>query len=296
MNELPLDQVRTLLAVVDEGTFDAAAAALHVTPVGGQPAGQGPGAAHRPGAADAHQAGAADRLRRGRWSARPPARPAGAGRARRAGDERCRGADAGVDRGERGLARDLVPGRAHRGAADPVCFELRREDEAHTAALLREGAGDGGGDLLAGPGAGLLGAAAGADALPAGGGPGVRRAAAVRAARGSAGRAARDGLRPTRTTSRTPSYAGSAATGAGPLRHYVPTSEGFARGGGARARLGPGPGAAGGAAAGGGQARTAGTGPVVDVPLYWQQWKLDSPALAMVADAVTAAARRALRR
>src|SRR5690242_1113399 len=31
MDELPLDQVRTLLAVVDEGTFDAAAA-LHVTP------------------------------------------------------------------------------------------------------------------------------------------------------------------------------------------------------------------------------------------------------------------------
>ncbi|GAA3491613.1 hypothetical protein GCM10018987_56960 [Streptomyces cremeus] len=32
MEELPLDQVNTLLAVVDEGTFDAAAAALHVTP------------------------------------------------------------------------------------------------------------------------------------------------------------------------------------------------------------------------------------------------------------------------
>src|SRR5262249_19391462 len=31
MSELPLDQVRTLLAVVDEGTFDAAAAALHLT-------------------------------------------------------------------------------------------------------------------------------------------------------------------------------------------------------------------------------------------------------------------------
>lgn len=29
---LPLDHVRTLLAVVDEGTFDAAAAALHITP------------------------------------------------------------------------------------------------------------------------------------------------------------------------------------------------------------------------------------------------------------------------
>ena len=32
MSDLPLDQVRTLLAVVDEGSFDAAAAALHVTP------------------------------------------------------------------------------------------------------------------------------------------------------------------------------------------------------------------------------------------------------------------------
>jgi LysR family transcriptional regulator (chromosome initiation inhibitor) len=32
MSELPLDQVRTLLAAVDEGTFDAAAAVLHVTP------------------------------------------------------------------------------------------------------------------------------------------------------------------------------------------------------------------------------------------------------------------------
>ena len=32
MSDLPLDQVRTLLAAVDEGTFDAAAALLHVTP------------------------------------------------------------------------------------------------------------------------------------------------------------------------------------------------------------------------------------------------------------------------
>lgn len=32
MTDLPVDQVRTLLAVVDEGTFDAAASALHVTP------------------------------------------------------------------------------------------------------------------------------------------------------------------------------------------------------------------------------------------------------------------------
>ncbi len=32
----------------------------------------------------------------------------------------------------------------------------------------------------------------------------------------------------------------------------------------------------------------------VDAALYWQQWKLDSPALAAVADAVTRTAARAL--
>jgi LysR family transcriptional regulator (chromosome initiation inhibitor) len=32
MSELPLDQVRTLLSAIDEGTFDAAARVLHVTP------------------------------------------------------------------------------------------------------------------------------------------------------------------------------------------------------------------------------------------------------------------------
>ena len=45
-----------------------------------------------------------------------------------------------ADRGERGLPRHLVPARAARVPQDPpVCFELHREDEAHTTALLREG-------------------------------------------------------------------------------------------------------------------------------------------------------------
>jgi LysR family transcriptional regulator (chromosome initiation inhibitor) len=34
----------------------------------------------------------------------------------------------------------------------------------------------------------------------------------------------------------------------------------------------------------------------IDVPLYWQQWKLDSPALSAVADAVAAEAADSLRR
>jgi LysR family transcriptional regulator (chromosome initiation inhibitor) len=34
----------------------------------------------------------------------------------------------------------------------------------------------------------------------------------------------------------------------------------------------------------------------MDVALYWQQWKLDSPALAALAEAVTATAAEALRR
>ena len=33
----------------------------------------------------------------------------------------------------------------------------------------------------------------------------------------------------------------------------------------------------------------------LDLPLFWQQWKLDSPALATVAEAVTATARAFLR-
>lgn len=33
----------------------------------------------------------------------------------------------------------------------------------------------------------------------------------------------------------------------------------------------------------------------MDVPLYWQQWKLDSPVLSAVADVIAAAAAEALR-
>lgn len=74
-------------------------------------------------------------------------------------------------------------------------------------------------------------------------------------------------------------------SGAGPLRHYVPTSEGFV--------------AAVAAGLGWGMVPESQARPLpnasMDVALYWQQWKLDSPALATLAEAVTATAAQALR-
>ncbi|MER5640470.1 alpha/beta fold hydrolase [Kitasatospora sp. NPDC002227] len=82
---------------------------------------------------------------------------------------------------------------------------------------------------------------------------------------------------------------------ASPLRHYVPSSEGFADA--VCAGLGWGlvphsqaePRLRGGALVRFLPDRT------VEVPLYWQQWRMDSPALTAVADAVAAEAARALR-
>ena len=117
MTDLPLDQVRTLLAVVDEGTFDAAAAALHVTP----------SAVSQRVKALEQRTGRVLLLRtkpvRLTESGEVVVRFArqlarlGAGRARRAGPGGRRRAGAGADRGERRLAGDLVPARARPGAA-----------------------------------------------------------------------------------------------------------------------------------------------------------------------------------
>jgi LysR family transcriptional regulator (chromosome initiation inhibitor) len=82
--------------------------------------------------------------------------------------------------------------------------------------------------------------------------------------------------------------------GAGPLRHYVPASEGLVD--------------AVAAGMGWGMAPRAQADPLlrtgtlidldpdhpIDVPLFWQQWKLDSPALAAAADAVARTAAEAL--
>ncbi len=292
---MPVDQVRTLLAVVDEGTFDAAAAALHVTPSA--------------------------------VSQRVKALEQGIGRVllRRTKPVRLTESGEVVVRFARQLARLELDARAELGMAgsgEPVvlpiavnadslatwflpalgrvpaqriCFELRREDQDHTTTLLREGVV-------------MAAVTSSPDAVQ---GCSVTRLGSMRYLPvASPGYVARwlDGTPLRRAVGSVPvvlfdrhddlqdSFARALTRGrdAGPLRHYVPSSEGFAD--------------AVTAGMGWGMLPTAQAGPrlrtgelvrldpdrAVDVPLYWQQWKLDSPALAAAAHAVAEAAAGAL--
>lgn len=140
MSELPLDQVRTLLAVVDEGTFDAAANALRLTP----------------SAVSQRVKALEQRTGRVLLMRTKPVRPTESGEV--------------VVRFARQLARlehDAQTALGMSGPGEPtivpiavnsdslatwflpalrrvpeelgLCYELRREDQDHTATLLREG-------------------------------------------------------------------------------------------------------------------------------------------------------------
>jgi LysR family transcriptional regulator (chromosome initiation inhibitor) len=84
------------------------------------------------------------------------------------------------------------------------------------------------------------------------------------------------------------------AGGASTLRHAVPTSEGFVTSIVAGLGWGMVPEAQAAAPLRAGRLLSLAPRRPLDVPLYWQQWRLDSPALAAVADAVTATATEAL--
>jgi LysR family transcriptional regulator (chromosome initiation inhibitor) len=84
-------------------------------------------------------------------------------------------------------------------------------------------------------------------------------------------------------------------SGASALRHYVPTSEGFVEAVAAGLGWGLVPEPQADPLLRDGRLVGIAPGRPVDVPLYWQQWKLDSPALAQVADTVTATAAETLR-
>ncbi|WP_436735904.1 LysR family transcriptional regulator ArgP [Streptomyces sp. BBFR102] len=299
MTDLPSEQVRTLLAVVDEGTFDAAAGALHVTP----------------SAVSQRIKALEQRTGRVLLMRTKPARPTESGQAvvryarQLAALEREVRADLGTaDDGSPArlpiavnadsLATWFLPALIRVPQELPVCFELHREDEAHTATLLREGRVMAAVTSSTEPVAGCTVRPLGlARYLPSA----QPEFAARRLASGPLEESLpeapvvvfdrRDELQDAFVRELT-----GGARGASGVRHYVPTPEGFcdavAAGlgwglvpeqqalpryrSGALVRFAP-------------ERR-------LDVPLHWQQWKLDVPALALVAEAVAEAAAVALHR
>ncbi|MER5887656.1 LysR family transcriptional regulator ArgP [Streptomyces sp. NPDC001941] len=298
MEDLPLDQVRTLLAVVDEGTFDAAAAALHVTP----------------SAVSQRVKALEQRTGRVLLMRTKPVRPTESGQvvvrfARQlARLERDARAELGLD-DEQGpvrlpiavnadsLATWFLPALTRITQDPPIAFELHREDEAYTTTLLREG---------------QVMAAVTSSPDPVAGCT-VRRLGKVRylavaapefAARHRTGTLAHDLQRAPvivfdRRDDFQDAFVRSLTRGkgrAGRVRHHVPTSEGFSDA--VEAGLGWGlvPEAQAEPRLRDGVFVALAPGRPMDVPLYWQQWKLDSPALAEVARVVEEAAAAVLRR
>ncbi|MEU1853528.1 LysR family transcriptional regulator ArgP [Streptomyces sp. NPDC019990] len=297
MTDLPLDQVRTLLTVVDEGTFDAAAAALHVTP----------------SAISQRVKALEQRTGRVLLLRTKPVRPTESGEvlvrlARQVARlEHDAYAELGLSRtGEPtrvsvavnadSLATWFLPVLTRVPEELRLCFELRREDEDHTAALLSEGVV-------------MAAVTSSPDPVP---GCSVRPLGRLRylpvAAPGFAAR--RLGGEPQEALAEAPVVTFDrqddlqdgfvrrlthGRSGASALRHYVPTSEGFVAAVAAGLGWGLVPEAQAEPLLRVGRLVPLAEGRATDVPLYWQQWKLDSPALAQVAEAVTATAAQALR-
>jgi LysR family transcriptional regulator, chromosome initiation inhibitor len=294
MTELPLDQVRTLLAVVDEGTFDAAAAALHVTP----------------SAVSQRVKALEQRTGRVLLQRTKPVRPteSGAVLVRYARQLARLERDAW---GELGLSGAGEPTRVSVAVnADSLatwflpaltrvaglCFELHREDEGHTAALLREG---------------LVMAAVTTASVPV---PGctVRPLGRMRYLPVAAPELSRTRLAARPLADALPKAPvvvfdrkddfqdafvrrlgrGSASR----LRHHVPTSEGFLDAVVAGLGWGMVPEVQAAPLLADGRLVLLAPDTWMDATLHWQQWKLDSPALAALAEAVTATAAEALRR
>jgi LysR family transcriptional regulator (chromosome initiation inhibitor) len=294
MSDLPLDQVRTLLAVVDEQSFDAAAAVLHVTP----------------SAVSQRVKALEQRTGRVLLLRTKPVRLTDSGkvivRFARSLAQLEQDARAELGLGSPGtrtlsiavnadsLATWFLPALARVPEDLGICFDLQREDQDHTAALLREG---------------LVMAAVTAAPQPVQGCTSRRlgrmRYRAMAAPEFVTRRLAgaplpvclpeapvivfdrKDDLqdRFLRALTRRRSFT--------MVRHHIPASESFVDAVAAGLGWGMVPEA---------QAASRGDALVdlapdrpLDVPLHWQQWKLDSPALAAVADAVASGAKDALR-
>ncbi|MCX4595201.1 LysR family transcriptional regulator ArgP [Streptomyces sp. NBC_01549] len=301
MTDLPLDQVRTLLAVVDEGTFDAAAAALHVTPsavsqrVKSLEQRTGRVLLMRTKPVRATESGEvvvrfARRLARLERDARTELGMSEAGEPTRLS----------IAVNADSLATWFLPALTRVPRELRLCFELRREDEAHTAALLREGvvmaAVTSWPDPVAGCSVRALGrmrylAAAAPDFAGRWLGAGTDASLSELIADAPAMAFDRNddlqdefvrGLR--------------GGPGASALRHFMPTSEGFVDAVLAGLGWGMVPEVQAEPLLRAGRLVHLAQDRILDVPLYWQQWKLDFPALAAVAEAVAAVAAETLRR
>ncbi|MET9103199.1 LysR family transcriptional regulator ArgP [Streptomyces antibioticus] len=298
VSDLPLDLVRTLLAVVDEGTFDAAAAALHVTP----------------SAVSQRVKALEQRTGRVLLLRTKPVRPTESGEivvrfARQlARLERDTRSELGMsDAGEPArvtvavnadsLATWFLPALSRVPREPPLRFELFREDETRTAELLREGVV-------------MAAVTSSPDAVA---GCSVRALGTMRyLAAASPEFAARylDGLPLAEALTGAPviifdrsddlqdGFVRELSRGAGQasgVRHAVPSSEGFAASVAAGLGWGMVPEAQADALLRSGGLVSLAPDRPLDVPLYWQQWKLDSPALAALSRAVAEEAARALR-
>jgi LysR family transcriptional regulator (chromosome initiation inhibitor) len=295
MSDLPLDQVRTLLAVADEGTFDAAAAVLHVTP----------------SAVSQRVKALEQRTGSVLVTRTKPVRLTDSGQvvvrfARRlAALERDTRAELGLrDEGEPvrvqiavnadSLATWFLPALTRVRADPPICFELHREDQDHTTTLLREGTVMAAVTSSATP-------VQGCSVRPLGHLRYLPLASPAFVARWLTGSLLEDLARaPVVVFDRRDdlqdafmrSLGGQRASG---LRHYVPSSEGFVEAVMAGLGWGMAPDEQAAPLLRSGALVPLAPDRTVTVPLYWQQWKLDLPALAAVASAVTAAAASSLR-
>ncbi|WP_328461153.1 LysR family transcriptional regulator ArgP [Streptomyces sp. NBC_00448] len=298
MAGLPLDQVRTLLAAVDEGTFEAAAEALHVTP----------------SAVSQRIKALEQRTGRVLLLRTKPVRLTASGEVVvRFGRQLARlEQDAGAELGlgdalgpatlpiavnADSLATWFLPALAEAAADRGILFDLHRDDEDHTAALLRQGR------VMAAVTSSPQ-AVQGCSVRALGRMRYRARAAPRFAARWIADRPLREALpaAPVIVFDRKDELQDRFLRGLAPrqaraatrARHYMPSSEAYldavaaGLGWGMIPDLQAGP-----HLAAGTLVELAARRPI-DVPLYWQQWKLDSPDLAVVADAVGRAAAREL--
>ncbi|MCD2443316.1 LysR family transcriptional regulator ArgP [Agromyces sp. SYSU K20354] len=302
--EIPLDLARTLAAVIDEGTFDAAARRLHLTP----------SAVSQRVKSLEHQLGRVLVVRS------KPARPTEAGAAivRLARQLALLEHDAltefGLGEGDPeadgvaarpvsvplavnadSLATWFLPALARVAQRHPVVFDLHRDDQDFTAGLLESGTVMGAVTSQATPVAGCIVRPLGVMRYEAVATPGFAEQWGVADERGADALATAPVVDFDRRDDLQREYlVGRGIDADRPPRHYVPASNDFAT----AIKLGLGwgllPAFQSAAELQRGELVRLGGSPI-DVPLYWQQWNLRSPLLDAIADAVIAEARSELR-